>query len=272
MIFVRGVPLDNYAQVGGIEILRGQGLKRGDHVIVGEQLARLNDWDVGSEVEIAGRSLEIIGIFRGSGFLNTEIWMTLEGGERILGRGKFYSLVLLQVAPGADVEAVRERLQNSSYLVRKVDVATEKELNDKMGKSFKQIEETMNAVSVLALIAIVFGIFNVVSMTVAEKRRDIGILKAVGVSRQDIARIYLSQGVIQAALGYLLGLLLGAAMVTYLGHSSAVSLASLPLTPQLSARTVGLSIGLTTMLTLLGAYFPARSAARIPVVEALREV
>jgi len=272
MTFVRGVPLEDYAEVEGIQILRGQGLKRGDYVLVGEQLARLNGWDVGDEVEIAGQSLEIIGIFRGGGFLNTEIWMTLEDGERILGRGRFYSLVVLQTAPGTDVGTVRSRLEDSSYLARWVDVATEKELNDKMGKSFKQMEETMNAVSTLALVAIVFGIFNVVSMTVAEKRREIGVLKAVGLSRQDITRVYLLEGLIQAALGYLLGVLLGVAMVTYLAHSSAVNLASVPLTPQLSATTVGLSIVLTSLLTLLGAYFPARRAAGVPVVEALREV
>ncbi|MFQ6015552.1 MAG: ABC transporter permease [Anaerolineae bacterium] len=272
MIFIRGVPLDNYMEVENIEILRGEGLKRGDHIIVGQQLARLNKWDVGDEIEIAGRSLKISGIFRGNGFLNTEMWMTLEDGERILGQGKFYSLVLLQVAPDADLKAVRDRLENSSYLTKRVDVATEKELNDKMGKSFKQIEETMNAVSLLALVAIVFGIFNVVSMTVAEKGREIGILKAVGLSRREVTGIYLLEGLTQAALGYLVGLLLGAAMVTYLGRSSAVDFASMPLTPELSAETVGLSVGLTSILTLLGAYFPARHAAGITVVEALREV
>ncbi|MFQ6058607.1 MAG: ABC transporter permease [Anaerolineae bacterium] len=271
MIFVRGVPLDNYMEVEGIEILRGEGLKRGDHVIVGQQLARLNKWEVGDELEIAGRSLKIIGVFRGNGFLSNEVWMTLEDGERILGQ-KFYGVVLLQVAPDADLKAVRERLENSSYLAKRVDVATEKELNDKMGKSFKQMEETMNAVSLLALVAIVFGIFNVVSMTVAEKGKEIGILKAVGLSRREVAGIYLLEGLIQGALGYLVGLLLGAAVVTYLGRSSAVGLASVPLTPALSAETVGLSVGLTSMLTLLGAYFPARRAAGITVVEALREL
>ncbi len=59
-------------------------------------------------------------------------------------------------------------------------------------------------------------------------------------------------------------------MVTYLSRSSAVGFASLPLIPKLSAEIVGISIGLTLMLTLLGAYFPARRAAGITVVEALR--
>ncbi|MFQ5858647.1 MAG: ABC transporter permease, partial [Anaerolineae bacterium] len=191
MTFVRGVPLEDYLEVEGIEILRGEDLKRGDNVIVGQQLARLNKLDVGDEIEIASHSLKIVGVFRGNGFLNTEMWMTLEDGERILGQEKFYSLVLLQVAPDEDLREMRDRLERSSYLAKRVDVATEKELNDKMNQSFKQMEETMNAISVLALVAIVFGIFNVVSMTVAEKRREIGILKAVGLSRREVTGIYL---------------------------------------------------------------------------------
>lgn len=70
----------------------------------------------------------------------------------------------------------------------------------------------------------------------------------------------------------MLGLLLGAAVVAYLSRSSAVSFATIPLTPQLSAGNVGLSVGLTSLLSLLGAYFPARRAAGITVVEALRGV
>lgn len=272
MTFIRGVPRENYIDAESIEILRGEGLQRGDQVIVGEQLARLNDWEVGDETEIAGQPLEIVGVFRGNGFLNTEMWITLEDGERILERERFYSLVVLQVAPDEDLRKVRSRLESSSYLARRVDVATERELNDKMNQSFKQIGETMNAVSILALIAIVFGIFNVVSMTVAERRREIGILKAVGLSRGEITRVYLLEGLLQAALGYLVGLLLGAAVVAYLARSSAVSFATIPLAPQLSAGTLGLSVGLTSLLSLLGAYFPARRAAGITVVEALRRV
>jgi ABC-type antimicrobial peptide transport system permease subunit len=70
----------------------------------------------------------------------------------------------------------------------------------------------------------------------------------------------------------MLGLLLGAAVVAYLSRSSAVSFATIPLTPQLSAGNVGLSVGLTSLLSLLGAYFPTRRATGITVVEALRGV
>jgi ABC-type lipoprotein release transport system permease subunit len=272
MTFVRGVPAESYLQVQNVEILSGGGLERADQVIVGQQLARLNGWDVGDEIEMMDHALEINGIFRGDGFLNTEMWVTLEDGERVLGRDRFYSLVGLRVPSPEDVEKVRSRLRRSSYLARRVDVSTEQELNNKMNQWFSQIEEAMVAVSSLALVAIVFGIFNVVSMTVAERRRAIGILKAIGLSRREITGIYLTQGLVQAGVGYLLGMLLGAVTVATMSRASTLTLVGIPLAPRFSLQTMGLSAGLTVLLSLLGAYLPARRAAVLPVVEALQEM
>ncbi len=130
----------------------------------------------------------------------------------------------------------------------------------------------MGAVSALALVAIVFGIFNVVSMTVAEKGREIGVLRAIGLSRAEVTRIYLMEGVIQATLGYAAGLALGIAVVTLLRNMQGVSFVSIPLNPMLKPTTVAWSLALTLALTWLGARFPARRAASVPVAEALRGV
>ncbi|HID63066.1 MAG TPA: ABC transporter permease, partial [Anaerolineae bacterium] len=261
MTQVRAVPLDNYQAVENVTILEGEGLKRGDYAIAGYQVARMNDWQVGDRIEIGQTEVEIVGLFRGPGALSTEVWLTLDDGQRILGRGDGYSIVVIQVADGQDPRAIEARLRESPFLTRQVDIKSEKAVYDTMNQSFKQIEEVMGAVSVLALVAIVFGIFNVVSMTVAEKGREIGVLRAIGLSRAEVTRIYLMEGVIQAALGYAAGLALGMAAVTVLPNMSGVSFASIPLNPVLKPTTVAWSLALTLALTWLGARFPARRAA-----------
>lgn len=270
MTQVRAVPLDNYQAVENVTILEGEGLKRGDYAIAGYQVARMNDWQVGDRIEIGQTEVEIVGLFRGPGALSTEVWLTLDDGQRILGRGDGYSIVVIQVADGQDPRAIEARLRESPFLTRQVDIKSEKAVYDTMNQSFKQIEEVMGAVSVLALVAIVFGIFNVVSMTVAEKGREIGVLRAIGLSRAEVTRIYLMEGVIQAALGYAAGLALGMAAVTVLRNMSGVSFASIPLNPVLKPTTVAWSLALTLALTWLGARFPARRAAGLPVADALR--
>jgi len=272
MVLVRAVPPDNYIEVEGIEIVAGEPLGDGNQVLVGEALARLKDWGVGDTLELGGQELEIVGLFRGNGVLSTELWITLETAERLFYRDQSYSLVVVQAEPGADLDALRRRIQASTYLSRQTEVFSEAEVYETMNRSFSQVEDAMRAVSLLALSAIVFGIFNVVGMTVAEKRREIGMLKAVGLSRGEVAGIYVAQGLLLAGLGYLLGLALGAGAVEALAHSRRIAFVSIPLIPRLTPATLQLSAGLTLALSLLGAYLPARRAAGVPVVEALREV
>lgn len=272
LVQVRTVPLDTYQVVEGAQIIAGEGLRRGNYAIVGEYLARLNGWQPGHTVEIAGTELEIIGVFRAPGSLNTELWLTVEDGERIFGRQGEYSIVVVQAEADQDLQALTRSLQGNRSIARQVDVAPEYAVYDKMNQSFQQVEQAMQAVSVLALLVIVFGIFNVVSMTTAEKTREIGVLKAVGLSRREVMGIYLLEGLILTSIGYVVGFAVGAGVVTWLARSSAINFASIPLTPVLTFRTVLLAGGLTALLSLAGAWWPARGAASVPVVEALRAV
>jgi len=272
LVQVRTVPLDTYQVVEGAQIIAGEGLRRGDYAIVGEYLARLNGWQPGDTVEIAGTELEIIGVFRAPGSLNTELWLTLEDGERLFDRQGSYSIVVVQAEAGQGVEALAQSLQGSRSVARQVDVASEQAVYDKMNQAFQQMEQAMQAVSLLALLVIVFGIFNVVSMTTAEKTREIGILKAVGLSQREVMGIYLLEGLILTTAGHAIGVAVGAGVVAWLAKSSAVALLSVPLTPVLTPQSIFVSAGLTAVLSLLGAWWPARDAAAVPVAEALRAV
>lgn len=272
MVLARAVPPETYLEVEGIEIIAGEPLANGNKVLAGEALARLKGWQVGDRLEIAGQEVEIGGLFRGNGILSTELWLTLETAERLFRRDQYYSLVVVQAEPGADLAALRRRLETSPYFSRQTEVFSEAEVYETMNRSFSQVKEAMRVVSWLALSAIVFGIFNVVGMTVAEKKREIGMLKAVGLSRAEVAGIYLVQGLLLAGLGYLLGLGLGAGVVEGLAHSRQIAFATIPLVPRLTPATLQLSAGLTLVLSLLGAYFPARQAAGVAVVEALRQI
>lgn len=269
---VRTVPLDSYQVVEGAEIIAGEGLRRGNYAIVGEYLARINGWQPGDTVKIADTELEILGIFRAPGSLNTELWLTVEDGERLFRREGSYSIVVVQAEPDQDVQALAAALRKNRSIARQVDIAPERVVYDKMNESFRQVEQAMQAVSILALLVIVFGIFNVISLVTSEKTREIGVLKAIGLSRREVTGVYLLEGLLLAAAGYLVGLALGAAVVTWLATSATISFASIPLTPVLTPRMVGLSAGLSTLLSLAGAWWPARSSAAIPVVEALRAV
>ena len=270
MLLVRAIQPDEYAEMSGMRIVQGKPLRRGRTVMAGEQLARQNGWQVGDTLELAGERLKLVGIFSASGMLNSEVWTSLEDGQRLLSRGDSYSAIVIQSAPDTDVKALRDKLVASSIVARETDIGTEPEVYETMNRSLQQVSRVMNAISALALIAIAFGVYNVVGMTVAEKAHEIAILKAIGLSIRQVTGIYVQEGLIQAGLGYAVGMLAGASILAYLNASSAVSFLALPLTLRLTPEMALTGGALTAALTLASAWLAARRAAAAPVAEVLR--
>ena len=272
IVIIRAVELKDYAPMAGMRIVQGEPLRRGRSVLAGEQLARMNGWEVGDTLELAGQELKLTGIFRASGLLNSELWTRLEDGQRLLSWGDSYSAILVQASPGADVEALRDRLAASPLLARETEVGIEPEVYATMNRSFEQVTRVMNGISALALIGVAFGVYNVVAMTVAEKTHEVAILKAIGLSAGQVTGIYVQEGLVQAGLGYGLGVLGGLAILTYLNAASAVSFMSIPLTLDLAPETALAAGLLTAGQSLISAWVAARRAAAAPVAETLRGV
>ena len=128
-------------------------------------------------------------------------------------------------------------------------------------------------VTVTLLVVAGFGIYNIMSMTVSDKLRDIAILKATGFSGRDIVQIFLTQAVIIGLLGALVGVMLGfllSWMVSRVPFDGGdfFSLDHFPVNFNPVFYVVGVAFGVVT--TLLAGYFPSRRAARVDPVAILR--
>jgi lipoprotein-releasing system permease protein len=82
---------------------------------------------------------------------------------------------------------------------------------------FKTQDIVRNSMVITILVVAGFGIYNVLSMAVATRRREIAILRSIGYEPRDIVTLFLSQGVILGTLGGVLGLLLGYGLARYVG-------------------------------------------------------
>lgn len=267
-VHLRAVPLDSYREALGPTLVSGRWLGAPGGLVVGEGLARLRGWSPGDTLEVAGETMTVVGVLEAEGFRNSEMWVSLSEGQRLLGRPDSYSVVLVQVSPEADAESVQTALAASLPDVR---VLFEESVFQQANQAMSQIRGVILMVSALALAAIVFGVFNVASMTAAEKRREVAILKAIGVGRRQITEVFLLEGLVLAVGGLALGLAVGTTVVVWLSASSAVNLADLSVQLALKPGVVAFGAGATLLMGLLGAWLPARRAAAVSVVEALRE-
>ena len=124
-------------------------------------------------------------------------------------------------------------------------------------------------VMVLACVAFVcvatgaIGVMNVLLISVRERRREIGLLKAIGATSRQVALLFLLEAAAYAALGGLLGILLGLGMTALFG-------ALIGLTPQVKLLHMGLLLAGAAVLGLSFGVIPAAKAAGLPPAQALR--
>ena len=127
----------------------------------------------------------------------------------------------------------------------------------------------------LIIAVAVFNIFASLTMTVIEKRKDIGILRSMGVNRKSISRIFMFEGILVGAIGTLCGLGIGAAVCFlqirynfYPLDSNKYIIDALPI--EIRGSDI-LAIGIMAMvLTLAAAYYPAKRAAKTNVIESIK--
>ena len=144
-------------------------------------------------------------------------------------------------------------------------------------EAYAQLVSALNAQSVsttlirgVVMVVVVLGIASVLVVSVVQKRREIGILRAMGATQAQILRVFLLQGAIVGALGSALGVLLAVALIwaftTFVRGSDGLPLFSITLAPALALRIAALA----TLCGVLAAVAPARRAAALDPALAIR--
>jgi len=141
------------------------------------------------------------------------------------------------------------------------------ETNAQLLNALQSQSLSTNMISVFVALSVALGIASVLSVSVVQRTREIGILRAIGISRSKMLRVFLIQGALFGLLGSLLGGLSGYLLV-WVFNTFGPKLFFIPVDPNLLfAATV-----LATLTGVVSASIPARRAAQLDPVEAIRHV
>jgi putative ABC transport system permease protein len=268
------------AEVRKLAVARGEFLpadeaRRGRPVaVLGSKLARelfTGEEPVGKVIRIGGWRMRVIGVLAPRG---TQLGMNMDDvvvvpvatSMRMFDRRSLFR-IMVQVREGADLEAAKERVIR--LLTERHDGEEDVTIltQDAVVSTFSQILGALTlalaAIASISLTVAGIGIMNVMLVSVSERTREVGLLRALGVKRRQVLTVFLTEAALLSTTGGLLGLATGWAAVRILVGI----FPALPASPPTwaVAAALGLSVGVGVLFGLL----PARRAARLDPVAAL---
>ncbi|MVU82014.1 FtsX-like permease family protein [Nocardia sp. ET3-3] len=186
--------------------------------------------------------------------------------------GQHVAYVDIAAQPGIKADDLRDQIKAAlpDYKVQDAEQVRD-DFKAQLGNALKFINYFLLAFGSIALIVGTFIIYNTFSMLVAQRLRELALLRAVGASRRQISRSVVGESLIVGLIGSALGLAAGVGLAFGLsGLLNAFKLGLPTGTMSLEPRTVLVALGVGTIVTVLSAYAPARRAAKVPPVEAMR--
>ncbi len=240
-----------------------------DGLLVDQSTAESRGWAVGDTVDLLsvdGRELElaVAGVFESNQVVGSTVVSldTLaETGGLALDRFLFVDL-----ADGASAADVRPQLEEITAAYPVVDLKDRGEFSDEQKASVDQLLLLINAMLVLSVLIAALGIVNTLAMSVIERTREIGLLRAVGLGRAQLRRMVRLEAVIISIYGAVLGLVLG----TLFGVALSRSLADQGITELVVPwLRMALFLVIAAIIGVLAAVGPARRAAKLQVLDAI---
>jgi putative ABC transport system permease protein len=272
---LHGLPSGGFA-LRQYAVTSGRTLERGDHlaVLLGASLASALQKSVGASVEIEGTPFDIVGIFAAPNALEANSAITLlDDLQQVMDRRGQVSEFQVRVDDSVASEAALGKV--CRLIESLIDGAGQsfglKAMPTRQFVSAGTETRLMTAMalgtSVIASVLTLLGILNTMWMSVLERTREIGVLRAVGWSRRRVMHMILGESLLLSAAGAVAGVLAAWLLVRGLGG---VTVVRGFVTPELDAGAAALGAAAALLAGVLGAVYPAWSASRIPAVEALR--
>ncbi len=224
---------------------------------------------VGSPVTVgfAGdeRSGRVVATYEPDIVLTSDVTMSLAGFEA-LGVPPTDRAVYVTAAPGADRAVVKQSLDTAVEGLPTVSVKDQAQFAEQQRRPIDQLLFIVYALLGLAVVIAVLGIVNTLALSVIERVREIGLLRAVGLSRRQLRLMLRLESVAIAVLGAVLGIVLGLAFAVALQRSlvdEGIDVLAVPW------AQLALFVGVAAVVGVLAALWPGRRAARLDVLRAI---
>jgi len=298
---VQGVDTSVWKYMVTTKLDSGRYLSTGDEyvAVIGNNVAHglfKHDILLNSPIEIGGHAFRVIGILQAGttafGGGESTIYIPAENARIVINnldlQSNQFSSISVQTAPNADVQTVVNQLTSNLILTRHVtnstrdfSVTSALSVQQSVSSVTSTITYFLAGIAGISLLVGGIGIANTMFMSVIERTRQIGVLKSLGTTNNEVMKLFLTESGLLGLIGGVIGVLLGVVLsilISFFGGGSGLGLfrgagaraGAGGLETVISPEVLLLAIGFSVFIGAISGLLPARRASKLEPVEALR--
>ncbi|MGI6440732.1 MAG: ABC transporter permease [Peptoniphilaceae bacterium] len=276
-IFLRGLDFAESEGIYGIEerLTEGALPTAENEILIGKNLLEDTEMTIGEEVEILTNVGEpqtavVTGVFdlENANLNSTWILSTMETAQTLFDYGEEATSIEMQVTDVFAADQIAQQIRK--VLSDKVEVSNWKDDNQALLSGLEGQSYSSYMIQIFVMISVLLGIASVLAITVVQKSRQIGILKAMGIRDGASSLIFLFQGMLLGIAGAVLGIALGLGL-TYAFSTFALNPDGTPIVPlYINPNFIALSAAFAIVVSTLASLIPARKSSKLDPIEVIR--
>jgi putative ABC transport system permease protein len=266
---LRGLDLRGLDLRKNIKIVQGKMFEPGkNEIVVGEAVIReFAGFELGSNIKLGKSTWQVVGVFSASGSVfESELWADVRTVQSQFERGNSFQIIRAQLATVGDINPLKTTVKNDQRL--NLDVFTEKAYYQEQSKGLTDLIFYIGWPLAIAMaLGALAGALNTMYNSVAQRSADIATLRAIGFPGLPVFFGTLFESLVLAFIGGILGSL--AAYLFFDGLSTSTmgsSFTQVVFRFDMNAKVLLNGIQLALIIGLVGGFFPAMRAARLPVL------
>ncbi|MEL9940350.1 MAG: FtsX-like permease family protein [Ignisphaera sp.] len=288
MVTVYGVDISTYRNVSNLDIVEGAFLQNPTafQVIIGKSLSDDYNISVGDAISLqvgnSTWSFKVVGVFQsGERFQEYAVYIPIEVAQNITNSVGKASQIMIKLRDPRYLSDVIQAIQSS---FPGLAVFSPLNMIQNVQQALNTITMFFSSIGLVAVTAGAFGVANTMIMSVVERTREIGILRAIGASRSFILMLFLLESFLIGFIGGVIGVLIGivlsyiiAPLASYNLRGGIVSARGVfqqtfSVYPTITPMNIAIAILLGIVVGVVAGIYPAYRASKIKPVEALRYV